>query len=213
MESVYIQLIISVAAILGTVVTVIMNVYQNKKNKLIDVKIEEYKKNEAQKAKVYSDQVGQILGELWNLLYKHHFDRVYIVRPHPERKYEYLSVQLEVRRNGISSTKDVFSNQPMDEVPHMSGRLAKEDYFVVNNTMDAEIVKDVVMRSIFAQNGTKSAVVNRLEDKDNRWVASLFCTCMHRTDLTSKEIEESIKEASSKIQLILPEYNNYYEGE
>lgn len=205
-EVVQTTLITSVGTLLAIIFPVIMAVWQNKKNKILDIKIEEYKKNVREKAVVESVNIGQVYGELWSLLYKHHFDRVYIVRPHPENRHEFLSVQIEVKRNGISSTKDIFTNQPMDEVPHLCGRLAKEDYFVINNTMDSKEVQDVVTRSIFAQNGTKSAIVNRMEGKDDKWIGSIFCTTMHKTDLSSEEIRTSIQETSSKIQLILPEF-------
>lgn len=205
-EAVQTTLITSLAGIVTIVVTAGMAIWQNRKSKMLEVKIEEYKKNVREKAVVESVNIGQVYGELWNLLYTHHFDRVYIVRPHPENRHEYLSVQIEVKRNGISSTKDIFTNQPMDEVPHLCGRLAKEDYFVISNTMDSNEVQDVVTRSIFAQNGTKSAIVNRMEGKDDKWIGSIFCTTMHKTDLSSEEIRTSIQETSSKIQLILPEF-------
>lgn len=211
MDNVYIEIITQIGALIALILTPMMGIYTQRKTKQIELKMQQAQQQEKRQAKVYSEQIGGLLGELWNLLYRHHFDRVYVVRPHPQNRHEFLSVQFEVRRNGISSTKDIFTNQPMDEIPHLCGRLIKEDYIVISNTMNTQDVQDAVARSIFAQNGTKSAIINRMEDKDNKWTGSLFCTFMHKADVSSEEIQNNIKEVSSKIQLILPEFNNYYE--
>lgn len=208
-EGVQIALITVVGPLLSVAITAAMNFWQNKKNKMLDLHIEQYKTKTKEEAKEYSESIGQIYGDLWNLLYLYGFDRVYVVRPHPEKHYEFLSVQLEVRKNGVSSTKSIFQDQPMDEMPQLCGMIAKEDYFVIPNTLSESNVQDVAARSIFARNGTHSAAVAKLKDADGKWKGSIFCTSMSTRDLTDEKLKRDVLDTAAKIQLIIPPYKEY----
>lgn len=191
---------------LALIVTGYFGYNQYTKNKSTDYKLKTLKQEAERKTKVDSENIGQTYGLLWNFLYKHEFDRVYVLRPHPEKKYEFVSVQIEVRRSGISSIKEHLQNQPMDEIPHFIGRLSKEDYIIIEDTNNEKEIQDNVMRSIFNCNGSTCGIVNRMENRDGRWCGNIFATCTHIKDLHDQEIKNDMLEISSKVQFILPDF-------
>ena len=75
------------------------------KNKFTDLKIEKWKEEEEAKTAKRSDNMANIYGVLWQLLHELSADRVYIVQPHPLINNLFLSISLEVRRNGVSPMK------------------------------------------------------------------------------------------------------------
>lgn len=209
-ETVQTTLITVLGGLLTIAITAIMNTWQNRKNKMVDVRIEEYKQQTREKAKEQSDNIGQTYGDLWNLLYKYKFDRVYVVRPHPENKHEFLSVQLEVKKNGVSSTKTIFRDQPMDEMPQLCGIMTDKDYVIIKDTLDETIIQDVAARSIFARNGTNCAIIAKLKDADDRWIGSIFCTSMtQKANLEGDDIRKDVLDTAAKIQLIIPPYKEF----
>lgn len=205
-EIIYRILSSDVLSSLAIIITAYFGYNQYTKNKETDHRLKTIKEEAQQKAKADSENIGQTYGLLWNFLYKHEFDRVYILRPHPEKKYEFVSVQIEVRRNGISSIKKSLQNQPMDEIPHFVGRLSKEDYIIIEDTNNEKDIQDNVMRSMFSCNGSTCGVINRMENRDGRWCGNIFATCMHKKDLNDQEIKKDMLEISSKVQFILPDF-------
>lgn len=191
---------------LALIVTGYFGYNQYTKNKSTDYKLKTLKQEAERKTKVDSENIGQTYGLLWNFLYKHEFDRVYVLRPHPEKKYEFVSVQIEVRRSGISSIKEHLQNQPMDEIPHFVGRLSKEDYIIIEDTNNENEIQDNVMRSVFNCNGSTCGIVNRMENREGRWCGNIFATCTHIKDLHDQEIKKDMLEISSKVQFILPDF-------
>ena len=77
--------------------------YRQEKDKL------EAKKREQATAEKIEHKFGtkaKIVGRLWEALHELSADRVYIVQPHPLTKKMYLSITLEVVRDGIAIMKD-----------------------------------------------------------------------------------------------------------
>ena len=177
---------------------------QYAKNKLTDLKIEKWKAEEEVKSVKRSDNIAKIYGVLWQLLHELQADRVYIVQPHPLVNNLFLSVSLEVKRNGVSAMKPNVQRLPMSDVAAFSAELSARDFLLYRN-IDTE-VKDKRARAIMTANGCCSVVVKRLTDDEHDWVGSIFCGFTHEQQLQPASLRQQLQEAADHIQYILPEY-------
>lgn len=177
---------------------------QYAKNKLTDLKIEKWKAEEEVKSVKRSDNIAQIYGVLWQLLHELQADRVYIVQPHPLVNNLFLSVSLEVKRNGVSAMKPNVQRLPMSDVAAFSAELSARDFLLYRN-IDTE-VKDKRARAIMTTNGCCSVVVKRLTDDEHDWIGSIFCGFTHEQQLQPASLRQQLQEAADHIQYILPEY-------
>lgn len=177
---------------------------QYAKNKLTDLKIEKWKAEEEVKSVKRSDNIAKIYGVLWQLLHELQADRVYIVQPHPLVNNLFLSVSLEVKRNGVSAMKPNVQRLPMSDVAAFSAELSARDFLLYRN-IDTE-VKDKRARAIMTTNGCCSVVVKRLTDDEHDWIGSIFCGFAHEQQLQPASLRQQLQEAADHIQYILPEY-------
>lgn len=177
---------------------------QYAKNKLTDLKIEKWKAEEEVKSVKRSDNIAKIYGVLWQLLHELQADRVYIVQPHPLVNNVFLSVSLEVKRNGVSAMKPNVQRLPMSDVAAFSAELSARDFLLYRN-IDTE-VKDKRARAIMTTNGCCSVVVKRLTDDEHDWIGSIFCGFTHEQQLQPASLRQQLQEAADHIQYILPEY-------
>jgi len=177
---------------------------QYAKNKLTDIKIERWKAEEEVKSVKRSDNIAKIYGVLWQLLHELQADRVYIVQPHPLVNNLFLSVSLEVKRNGVSAMKPNVQRLPMSDVAAFSAELSARDFLLYRN-IDTE-VKDKRARAIMTTNGCCSVVVKRLTDDEHDWIGSIFCGFTHEQQLQPASLRQQLQEAADHIQYILPEY-------
>ena len=177
---------------------------QYAKNKLTDLKIEKWKAEEEVKSVKRSDNIAKIYGVLWQLLHELQADRVYIVQPHPLVNNLFLSVSLEVKRNGVSAMKPNVQRLPMSDVAAFSAELSARDFLLYRN-IDTE-VKDKRARAIMTSNGCCSVVVKRLTDDEHDWIGSIFCGFTHELQLQPASLRQQLQEAADHIQYILPEY-------
>lgn len=177
---------------------------QYAKNKLTDLKIEKWKAEEEVKSAKRSDNIAKIYGVLWQLLHELQADRIYIVQPHPLVNNLFLSVSLEVKRNGVSAMKPNVQRLPMSDVAAFSAELSARDFLLYRN-IDTE-VKDKRARAIMTTNGCCSVVVKRLTDDELDWIGSIFCGFTHEQQLQPASLRQQLQEAADHIQYILPEY-------
>lgn len=177
---------------------------QYAKNKLTDLKIEKWKAEEEVKSAKRSDNIAKIYGVLWQLLHELQADRIYIVQPHPLVNNLFLSVSLEVKRNGVSAMKPNVQRLPMSDVAAFSAELSARDFLLYRN-IDTE-VKDKRARAIMTTNGCCSVVVKRLTDDEHDWIGSIFCGFTHEQQLQPASLRQQLQEAADHIQYILPEY-------
>ena len=177
---------------------------QYAKNKLTDLKIEKWKAEEEVKSAKRSDNIAKIYGVLWQLLHELQADRIYIVQPHPLVNNLFLSVSLEVKRNGVSAMKPNVQRLPMSDVAAFSAKLSARDFLLYRN-IDTE-VKDKRARAIMTTNGCCSVVVKRLTDDEHDWIGSIFCGFTHEQQLQPASLRQQLQEAADHIQYILPEY-------
>lgn len=193
----------AIISALGTVIAAWFAYNQYSKNKLTDLKIENWKKEEELKCTTRSDNVAKIYGQLWQLLHSLEADRVYIVQPHPLTNNLFLSVGLEVKRNGISPMKQIIQNMQMCNVASFSSELSIRDFMFYRNIED---VKDKRAKAIFLANGSVSAIIKRLSNEKDEWIGSVFCEFTKDVDLQPVFTKKELLDVADIIQYILPEY-------
>ena len=98
--------IANIFSAIGTLAAAYFAYNQYTKNKLTDLKVEYFKKEEERKSYRRSENSARVFGELWRVLYETKADRVYIVQPHPLGHIAFLSVQFEVKRKGIAGMRE-----------------------------------------------------------------------------------------------------------
>ena len=186
----------------GTVVAAYLAYNQYTKNKITDLKVEYFKKEEERKSYKRSENTAKVFGELWRILYELKADRVYIVQPHPLGHVAFLSIQFEVKRKGVSGMLDSIQTLPMSEVANFSKVLA-ENLFLFYTDIDNE-VKDKVAKSLLSVNGCKAVAIKRLNSSAD-WVGTIFCEFTDRQYPDEETIHHVLHEAAINIQYILPE--------
>lgn len=186
----------------GTVVAAYLAYNQYTKNKITDLKVEYFKKEEERKSYKRSENTAKVFGELWRILYELKADRVYIVQPHPLGHVAFLSIQFEVKRKGVSGMLDSIQTLPMSEVANFSKVLA-ENLFLFYTDIDNE-VKDKVAKSLLSVNGCKAVAIKRLNSSAD-WVGNIFCEFTDRQYPDEETFHHVLHEAAINIQYILPE--------
>lgn len=187
----------------GTIVAAYFAYNQYTKNKITDLKVEYFKKEEERKSYKRSENSAKVFGELWRILHELKADRVYVVQPHPLGKMAFLSIQFEVKRNGISPMFDYVQSKPMSEVAAFSKMLA-EELFVYYTDIDHDI-QDKVAKSILSVNGCKAVAIKRLNSTSD-WVGNIFCEFTDDNYPDRDTIHKVLHDAAINIQYILPEY-------
>lgn len=172
-------------------------------NKITDLKIDQFKKDEERRGYNRSKNSGTVYGELWRVLYETKADRVYIVQPHPLGHVAFLSIQFEVKRKGVTGMRESVQSMPMSEVAVFSKELA-ENLFLYYTNIDKE-VKDKVAKSLMSVNGCKSVVIKRLNSSSD-WVGNIFCEFTDGEPISEDEARKILHEAATSIQYILPDY-------
>lgn len=196
----YIPAIISA---IGTIIAAWFAYNQYSKNKYTDLKIEKWKTEEESRNAKRSSDMSKIYGVLWQLLHYLQADRVYIVQPHPLTNNLFLSVSVEVTRNGVSGMKEVVQSLPMSNVAAFSAELSQRDFLFYKDV--EEEVKDKRARSLLTTNGCCSAIIKRLADDQHDWIGSVFCEFTRETDLKPDYARKELGDAANNIQYILPE--------
>lgn len=188
---------------LGVIITAWFSYNQYTKNKTTDAKIEQWKREEQEKNDKRSDNVSKIYGILWQILHELAVDRVYILQPHPEKVNHFVSISLEVKRNGIAAMKPVIQNMHISDVAAFAAELSSREFMYYKDVN--EDVKDKKARAILASNGGVSAIIRRLVDDENNWRGSIFLEYTHRMDCDPIYARKMLSDAASTIQYILPE--------
>ncbi len=194
----------SIISAIGTILAAWFAYNQYTKNKLTDLKIEQYKKDEERKGKRRADNSSIVYGELWNILHELDADRVYVVQPHPLDNESMLSVFFEVKRKGVEGMKHNIQRLSIAEFAKFSSDLVSNLYLYYDNI--DEQVSDKHAKAIFALGGCTTAAIKRLSDNAHDWVGSIFCEFTHPIDVSEDEIKAVLHKAATNIQFILPEF-------
>ena len=177
---------------------------QKTKDKLTDLKIEQFKQEQEIKNKRRNDSSAIVFGELWSILYQMKADRVYIVQPHPLGNECLLSVYYEVKRKGIEGMRDKIQNLKMSEVAKFSADMSKNLFMYITNI--DEQVDDKYAKSLLSSCGCQAAIIKRLNDSKYDWVGSIFCEFTSPMEVSEDEARTIMHEAAMNIQYLLPEY-------
>lgn len=194
----------AIISAIGVIVTAWFSYNQYSKNKKTDAKLEHWKAEEEKKNEKKSENIAKIYGVLWQLLHNLQADRVYIVQPHPLTNNLFLSISVEVKRNGVSGMKDCVQDLPMSDVAVFASELSQRDFLFYKDIDDE--VKDKKARAMLSNNGSFSAIVKRLTDDEYDWIGSIFCEFTRETDIQPVYARKELGDAANNVQYILPEY-------
>ena len=176
---------------------------QKTKDKMTDLRIEQLRRDEERKSKIRSDNTGAIYGVLWHILHELQADRVYIVQPHPLSNNHFVSVSMEVKRNGIKGMKSSIQNLEIANVALFVSELASRDYIQFRDI--ASEVRDKRAMAILSMMGAISSVIRRLSDDRYDWIGSIICEFNDTMTADPIFCRKTLEDAADKIQYILPE--------
>jgi hypothetical protein len=193
----------AIISAIGTIIAAWFAYNQYTKNKLTDLKIEKFKKDEEAKNRRRNDNSAVVFYELWNVLHTLKADRVYIVQPHPLGNESMLSIFYEAKRKGIEGMREKVQNLKMSEVAKFSSELATNLFMYITD-IDGQ-VHDKYAKSLLSSCGCTAAVIKRLNDNRYDWVGSIFCEFTHPIEVSEEEARTILHEAAMNIQYLLPE--------
>ena len=198
----------AIISAIGVIITGVLGLWfkynQKTKDKLTDLKIEQFKQEQEIKNKRRNDSSAIVFGELWSILYQMKADRVYIVQPHPLGNECLLSVYYEGKRKGIEGMRDKIQNLKMSEVAKFSADMSKNLFMYITNI--DEQVDDKYAKSLLSSCGCQAAIIKRLNDSKYDWVGSIFCEFTSPMEVSEDEARTIMHEAAMNIQYLLPEY-------
>lgn len=194
----------AIISAIGTIIAAWFAYNQYTKNKLTDLKIEKFRKDEEIKSIRRADNSSIVYGELWNILYELDADRVYIVQPHPLGNESLLSIYYEVKRKGVEPMKPHVQNLRIADVAKFSSDMVKNMFMYITD-IDTQ-VQDKYAKSILSSFGCEAAVVKRLNDNKYDWVGSIFCEFTRPIHVSEDEAIEIMHRCAMNIQYLLPEY-------
>lgn len=176
---------------------------QKTKDKLTDLKIEQYKKEMKKRSFKRSEDTAKVLGALNKILLGANADRVYIVQPHPLGHIAFLSIQFEVKANGVQGMRYDVQKLEMSDVPKFCERMVDNLWMYLDNI--DEQVQDPYAKALLSSNGTKVAAIKRMSTARD-WVGSIFCEFMEIPTISESDLQKLMHEAAITIQYNLPEY-------
>lgn len=194
----------AIISAIGTIIAAWFAYNQYTKNKLTDLKIEKFRKDEEIKSIRRADNSSIVYGELWNILHELDADRVYIVQPHPLGNESLLSIYYEVKRKGVEPMKPHVQNLRIADVAKFSSDMVKNMFMYITD-IDTQ-VQDKYAKSILSSYGCEAAVVKRLNDNKHDWVGSIFCEFTRPIHVSEDEAIEIMHRCAMNIQYLLPEY-------
>lgn len=202
-ESIFANLPAIISA-MGTIAAAWFAYNQYTKNKLTDMKIEQFKEEETAKSLRRADNSSLVFGELWTVLHELDADRVYIVQPHPLGNESFVSIYYEVKRKGVEPMKPHVQNLHISEIAKFASDLVKNLFLYITD-IDKQ-VSDKYAKSILSSYGCQAAIIKRMNDNKYDWVGSIFCEFTHPIDIPKEEAQKIMHNAAVNIQYLLPEY-------
>lgn len=193
-------------AVFGCISTIVCAwfVYNQKtKDKMTDLKIEQYRKEMKKKGFKRSEDTAKVLGALNKVLLGANADRVYIVQPHPLGHIAFLSIQFEVKANGVQGMRFEVQKLEMSDVAKFCDRMVNNLWLYFDD-IDTQ-VQDPYAKALLSSNGTKVAAIKRMSTARD-WVGSIFCEFIDTPTISECDLQKLMHEAAITIQYNLPEY-------
>ena len=113
----------AIMACVSTVICAWFTYNQKTKDKMTDLKIEKFKKDLKRQGFKRSEDTAKGLGALNKVLLGANADRVYIVQPHPLGHIAFLSIQFEVKANGVQGMRYEVQKLEMSDVAKFCERM------------------------------------------------------------------------------------------
>ena len=176
---------------------------QRTKDKLTDMKIEQYRKDMKRKSFKRSEDTARVLGALNKILLGANADRVYIVQPHPLGHIAFLSIQFEVKANGVQGMRYEVQKLEMSDVSKFCERMVNNLWLYFDD-IDNQ-VQDPYAKALLSSNGTQVAAIKRMSTARD-WVGSIFCEFINKPSISESELQKLMHEAAVNIQYNLPEF-------
>lgn len=176
---------------------------QRTKDKLTDMKIEQYRKDMKRKSFKRSEDTARVLGALNKILLGANADRVYIVQPHPLGHIAFLSIQFEVKANGVQGMRYEVQKLEMSDVSKFCERMVNNLWLYFDD-IDNQ-VRDPYAKALLSSNGTQVAAIKRMSTARD-WVGSIFCEFIDKPSISESELQKLMHEAAVNIQYNLPEF-------
>lgn len=176
---------------------------QRTKDKLTDMKIEQYRKDMKRKSFKRSEDTARVLGALNKILLGANADRVYIVQPHPLGHIAFLSIQFEVKANGVQGMRYEVQKLEMSDVSKFCERMVNNLWLFFDD-IDNQ-VQDPYAKALLSSNGTQVAAIKRMSTARD-WVGSIFCEFIDKPSISESELQKLMHEAAVNIQYNLPEF-------
>lgn len=199
--------ITAIGSVVVSVLTLLFTQYnrmtQKHRDRMNDLKYENYKKETERFEFKRSENSAKVFGELWRVMRTLGAERVYIVQPHPLGNSAFLSIYFEVKDDFASGMKENVQNLPMSKIALFSKALA-ENLFLYYSDIDSQ-VEDKMAKSLFIANGCRKVAIKRLNSASD-WVGNIFCEFIDETNVSEQEIQKVLHDAAVKIQFILPEF-------
>jgi hypothetical protein len=167
------------------------------------LKIEQYRKEMKRKGFKRSEDTAKVLGALNKVLLGANADRVYIVQPHPLGHIAFLSIQFEVKANGVQGMRYEVQKLEMSDVAKFCERLVNNLWLYFDD-IDNQ-VKDPYAKALLSSNGTKVAAIKRMSTARD-WVGSIFCEFIDSPTISEGDLQKLMHEAAVQIQYNLPEF-------
>lgn len=198
-------IIVGLFTLISTVLGLWFVYNQSTRDKLTDYKIEQMRLYNEEKISTNNRHVAVIYSELYDLMHRLDVDRVFIIQPHPELKYIYLSVFLEVDKKGISMVKDMFQNILISEMPKFSKEMATTVWLYFDNI--DEQVNEPRVQSLMRTMGSTNVALRQLTNTSGDWIGTLVAENTQGRPLNNNVAMEMMKNTANTIQFILPPIN------
>ena len=179
---------------------------QKTKDKLTDLKIEQYKKEMKKRSFKRSEDTAKVLGALNKILLGANADRVYIVQPHPLGHIAFLSIQFEVKANGVQGMRYEVQKLEMSDVPKFCERMVNNLWMYLDNI--DEQVQDPYAKALLSSNGTKVAAIKRMSTARD-WVGSIFIEYIEEPEIDQETLKKLAHDSALVIRYILPEFKEH----
>jgi len=190
---------------IGVIIVGYFTYNQSTKDKLTDLKIERIRIENNERIAANNRHLANIYGEMFNCLYRLDADRCFIIQPHPVHRHTYMSVVLEVDRNGVSPVKDIFQNIPMSDMAGFVKLLGSNNQLYFDNPLLQ--VEDRRALSIMLLSGSMQIAIYQLTDVNNNWIGSIVVENINIRKINLVEAFEVLKMCANTIQFILPPIN------
>ncbi len=142
----------AIISAIGAIITGLFGMWiksnQATKDKITDLKIEKWKKEEEVKAKRRADNSAIIYNELHDILRELNADRVYIVQPHPIGNESLLSIYYEIKRKGVEPMKPHIQNLKIPEVAKFAAEMVQEQPHPIGNESLLSIYYEIKRKGV-----------------------------------------------------------------